>query len=238
MILWEYYLLTFRCDACGYNSNGFAYSCVQCDYKIVVWCAFIPHKIKHKSHPNHLLSRDYWYNISGEDGYCRMCLSGFSEREEFSFSCRLCGFHLHAGCALLLPETIRHRYDKHPLSLAYSPIENHEGDYFCEVCEEELNPNAWFYHCHECAQSIHTTCAPTLIPQSKPYLYGGLKFLHWQIKTRRFYKPEYHPHPLSFFDGTSDGDCTKCGKRFYNEYIVKCSECKFVVHEYCYLRYQ
>ncbi|KAJ0673884.1 hypothetical protein HanLR1_Chr12g0433891 [Helianthus annuus] len=57
---------------------------------------------------------------------------------------------------------------------AYSPIENHEGDYFCEVCEEELNPNAWFYHCHKYVQPIHTICAP-LIPQSKPYLNGGLK---------------------------------------------------------------
>ncbi|KAJ0677238.1 putative chromatin regulator PHD family [Helianthus annuus] len=153
----------FRCDACRYNSNGFAYSCVQCHYKIDVCCAITRAKIKHKSHPNHLLSRNYYYNRYGENGYCRMCLSGFSKHDELSFSCTLCGFHLHVGCALLLPETIRHRYDKHPLSLAYSPIENHEGDYFCEVCEEELNPNASFYHCHECVQSIHTTCAPMLI---------------------------------------------------------------------------
>ncbi|KAM0063450.1 putative chromatin regulator PHD family [Helianthus debilis subsp. tardiflorus] len=164
----------FICDACKCYGNGFAYSCVQCNYKIDVWCAFIPDKIKHKSHPNHLLSSNHEYYRSSEDNYCRMCLSGFTADNEISFGCKRCEFHLHAGCALLLPETIRHKYDKHPMSLAYSPIENHEGDYFCEVCEEELNPNACFYHCHECVQSIHTTCAP-LAPQSKPYLYGGLK---------------------------------------------------------------
>ncbi|KAJ0673893.1 putative chromatin regulator PHD family [Helianthus annuus] len=223
----------FRCDVCIYPYNGFYYSCVQCNYKIDVWCAFIPDKIKHKSHPNHLLSSNDGHNRSGEDGYCRMCLSGFIDNNEISFSCRQCGFHLHLGCALLLPETIRHRYDKHPLSLAYSPIENHEGDYFCEVCEEELNPNAWFYHCHECVQSIHTTCAP-LVPQSKAYLYGGLKVLRRQIKKRRIYKPECHPHPLSFLLGSrSDGECTKCGKDFYYDYILKCSGCKFVIHVRC-----
>ncbi|KAJ0488345.1 putative chromatin regulator PHD family [Helianthus annuus] len=220
----------FQCGVCNDLCNGFAYSCVQCDWKIDVWCAITRDKIKHKSHPNHLLSSNDGHNRSGEDGYCRMCLSGFIDNNEISFSCRQCGFHLHLGCALLLPETIRHRYDKHPLSLAYSPIENHEGDYFCEVCEEELNPNAWFYHCHECVQSIHTTCAP-LVPQSKAYLYGGLKVLRRQIKERRIYKPECHPHPLSFLLGSrSDGECTKCGKDIYYDYILKCSGCKFVIH--------
>ncbi|KAJ0504182.1 putative chromatin regulator PHD family [Helianthus annuus] len=224
----------FTCGVCLRPCNGFAYSCVQCDYKIHVWCAFIPDKlIKHKSHPNHLLSSNDGYNRSGEDGYCRMCLSGFIDNNEISFSCGQCGFHLHLRCALLLPETIRHRYDKHPLSLAYSPVENHEGDYFCEVCEEELNPNAWFYHCHECVQSIHTTCAP-LVPQSKACLYGGLKVLGRQIKKRGIYKPECHPHPLSFlFVEGRYGDCAKCGKGFYFECIFKCSECKFEIHARC-----
>ncbi|KAM0020447.1 putative kinase C-like, phorbol ester/diacylglycerol-binding protein [Helianthus debilis subsp. tardiflorus] len=162
-----------------------------------------------------------------------MCLSGFTTDNNISFGCRPCEFHLHAGCAFLLPETIRHRYDKHPLSLAYSPIENHVDDYFCEVCEEELNPNACFYHCHECVQSIHTTCAP-LIPQSKPYLNGGLRVLPGQIKTKRIYEPKCPPHHLSILIGTrSDGECTKCGKRFYHEYILKCVECKFVIHARC-----
>ncbi|KAJ0865235.1 putative chromatin regulator PHD family [Helianthus annuus] len=221
----------FRCDVCKYTYNGFYYSCVQCNYKIDVWCAFIPEKIKHKSHPNHLLSSKDCYR-SSEDNYCRMCLSGFGKRREISFSCKRCGFHLHIGCAFLLPETIRHRYDKHPLSLAYSPIENHEGDYFCEVCEEELNPNACFYHCHECVQSIHTTCAPILIPQSKACLNGGLEVVRYRYrKERGIYKPEYHPHRLSFLVGNgSHGPCIKCGKSFNFVYIFKCSECKFAIH--------
>ncbi|KAJ0677282.1 putative chromatin regulator PHD family [Helianthus annuus] len=222
----------FLCGVCNKYSNGFAYSCVQCGYKIDVWCAFTRAKIIHKSHPNHLLSRNYGF--ASEDGYCRMCLSGFTADNNISFGCDACEFHLHAGCAFLLPETIRHRYDKHPLSLAYSPIENHEGDYFCEVCEEEFNPNAWFYHCHECVQSIHTTCVPILLPQSKPYLYGGLSVLRVREKERGIYKPEYHPHPLSFLQWPrSEAECTKCGKHIYCEYTLECSKCKFVTHARC-----
>ncbi|KAJ0677280.1 putative chromatin regulator PHD family [Helianthus annuus] len=222
----------FECRACLSQCNGFAYSCVQCNYKIDVWCAFIPERITHISHPNHILLSTYGYNRSSED-YCRMCFTGFAEYYEIAFSCGPCEFHLHVGCAFLLLETIRHRYDKHPLSLAYSPIENHVDDYFCEVCEEELNPNAWFYHCHECVQSIHIACAP-LIHQSKPYLYGRLRVLWKRVKMGGIYKTEYHPHPLTFLRvKESGGDCTKCGKDCDYAYILKCSECKFVIHASC-----
>ncbi|KAM0020425.1 hypothetical protein Hdeb2414_s0025g00666991 [Helianthus debilis subsp. tardiflorus] len=113
----------FMCGVCRRHSNGFVYLCVQCEYyEIDVWCAFTRAKIIHKSHPNHLLSRNYGF--ASEDDYCRMCLSGFTADGNISFGCDACEFHLHAGCAFLLTETIRHRYDKHPLSLAYSPVEN------------------------------------------------------------------------------------------------------------------
>ncbi|GJV69697.1 zinc finger, PHD-type containing protein [Tanacetum coccineum] len=53
--------------------------------------------------------------------------------------------------------------DKHPMKLTYGPVENHKSEYICEVCEEELNPNIWFYHCHVCAYSLHTRCAPLIV---------------------------------------------------------------------------
>ncbi|KAI7757503.1 hypothetical protein M8C21_008199, partial [Ambrosia artemisiifolia] len=51
---------------------------------------------------------------------------------------------------------IRHKYDNHPLSLRYYPAENHSEEYFCEICEVELNPERWFYHCSGCALSMLT----------------------------------------------------------------------------------
>jgi CRISPR/Cas system endoribonuclease Cas6 (RAMP superfamily) len=44
---------------------------------------------------------------------------------------------------------LKHKYDKHPLSLSYLPIENHKNEYFCEICKEVLNPHESFYHCHK-----------------------------------------------------------------------------------------
>ncbi|KAM0020475.1 putative chromatin regulator PHD family [Helianthus debilis subsp. tardiflorus] len=153
------------CSVCYESCHRFAYRCVTCDSYIHVWCALTPTCITHKSHPYHLLCilRDKTL----DKDYCRLCLSDFTYPRDTSYTCILCDFHLHMECALFLPETTRHRYDKHPMTLCYRPVEDHIGDYFCEVCEEEFNPNGAFYHCHECLQSMHTACAPLI-----PHLHG------------------------------------------------------------------
>ncbi|KAI3711841.1 hypothetical protein L1987_70389 [Smallanthus sonchifolius] len=85
----------------------------------------------------------------------------------------------------LVSNTIKHKYDKHSITLSYSPVENHEGDYFGEVCKEKLNPNASFYHCHECVQSIHSACAPLIAP-TKAYICGAFRVPHMDKNITRF----------------------------------------------------
>ncbi|KAJ9548437.1 hypothetical protein OSB04_020980 [Centaurea solstitialis] len=46
----------FWCGVCRLRCNGFVYSCVECDYHIDVNCAFMPDKILHDAHPNHLIN--------------------------------------------------------------------------------------------------------------------------------------------------------------------------------------
>ncbi|KAI3814756.1 hypothetical protein L1987_14400 [Smallanthus sonchifolius] len=231
----------FYCRACFKRCNGFAYYCVDCDrydtLYIDVCCALIDRGIRHKSHPGHLLERTL---IREDKNYCRVCLSGFCHREN-SFSCNSCKYHLHLGCGLLLPETIRHKYDKHPMTISYSPVENHEGDYFCEVCEEELNPNAGFYHCQKCVQSIHLACAP-LLPQIKAYISNGLsekgvsEHDNHNIKLGSIHKIRDHPHPLTLLKKTkTDADCTKCCKTLEEPFVLKCLQCKFTIHTYHYI---
>ncbi|KAL8223537.1 hypothetical protein R6Q57_019012 [Mikania cordata] len=162
----------FTCHVCNIVRKGFAYSCVECGYDIDVICAFIGGKITHKCHPYHRFSR---VDPKSRRGNCRMCLSRFTyDTNNTWLGCESCEFRIHLGCALLLPETIKHKYDKHPMTLCYTPVENHEGDYFCEVCEKLFNPYASFYHCHECDQSLHPECAP-LIPQAKAYIHAALR---------------------------------------------------------------
>ncbi|KAJ0639256.1 putative chromatin regulator PHD family [Helianthus annuus] len=135
----------FNCNICWLPCNGFAYCCIDCNNFIIdVQCAFLPKEITHTFHPNHLLSWVYPESLGDE---CRMCGYWY---QRISFECRTCtDFRLHVKCALFIPETTRNKCDKHPMKLSYFPIENHKSDYFCEVCEQELNPEIPFYHCHD-----------------------------------------------------------------------------------------
>ncbi|KAL7590363.1 hypothetical protein Lser_V15G40208 [Lactuca serriola] len=228
----------FSCAMCQQPCNGFAYCCVECGFYIDVGCGFIPEEITHKAHPNHLLSlvrSPYSYYK-----FCRICLTSLrrydSLKSHLSYKCNVCNIYMHPQCTLLLPETIRRKHDKHPLHLSYLPIENHKGEYFCEVCEEDLNPHRSFYHCQDCVQSIHTVCAK-LILQSDTYNHSYyLKGLHdfVNIKFGDILKSDGHQHPLSFAQGiVSDGRCNICYKNFNCDMIFKCLECKFAIHYKC-----
>ncbi|KAJ0744591.1 hypothetical protein HanPI659440_Chr10g0389391 [Helianthus annuus] len=119
------------------------------------------------------------------------------------------------------------------MHLSYFPIENHKSEYFCEICEDEMNPHSCFYHCHECVQSVHSSCAPVMLccetqtySESHKNIY---KFIN--VKFGSIHKTDDHPHPLSFAQGIlSDGNCSVCGKRLWYEMILKCLECQFSVH--------
>ncbi|PWA46547.1 zinc finger, PHD-type, DC1, C1-like protein [Artemisia annua] len=125
----------FYCEICYLPCNGFAYGCTKCKYYIDVNCVFIPEEITHEAHPDHILSRC--------KGIMRKpCVAeGRYSESKICFSCESCEFYLHSECALFLPRIINHKLDKHPMKLTYGPVENHKSEYFCEVCEEELDPN-------------------------------------------------------------------------------------------------
>ncbi|XP_071708211.1 uncharacterized protein [Rutidosis leptorrhynchoides] len=147
-------LKVFKCAMCNLPSNGFVYCCVLCDYYVDVFCAFIPKNITHKAHQNHLLLLS---RVDAKKVQCRMCKWHFFG---FAFKCDVCNIHLHPKCALLVSETIEHPYDKHPMKLSYSPIENHKSDYFCEICETPyFDAQTVFYHCDVCSICTCGLCA-------------------------------------------------------------------------------
>ncbi|KAK9054626.1 hypothetical protein SSX86_025705 [Deinandra increscens subsp. villosa] len=223
----------FVCHLCSLYCNGFAYCCSECNYYIDVNCAFLPKEITHTCHLNHLLSMvttKWLYS-------CSMC--GISIYTDYMFSCQICAFHLHTICALLIPEKATHKCDKHPMKLRYFPAENHKGDYFCEVCEEEFDPKWSFYHCDKCMQSMHTACAPSILRyETETYsAYSYAKNVYGYVNVMfggTYNNIKVHRHPLSFIQGTaSDGECDKCGYRLRYIMIFKCSNCKFAVHYNC-----
>ncbi|XP_071719388.1 uncharacterized protein [Rutidosis leptorrhynchoides] len=222
------FLNVFDCSTCMLSSNGFSYTCIECEFMIDVNCGLLPDKITHDAHPNHLLSL-----VTLALGYfsCQNCTySIYGE----SFSCSVCDFDLHPKCAYLFPRSIRHKIDKHPLDLSYVPIENHKSDYFCEICENVLNPQGWFYHCHTCVQSIHTECAFVIHEYEKATNDVNLDL---NIKFGGTHMLGCHPHPLSFVRGIrSDGKCKECGRTLIGKMILKCGLCNYAIDYYCCLK--
>ncbi|KAI7756568.1 hypothetical protein M8C21_009878 [Ambrosia artemisiifolia] len=223
----------FDCKVCELSSNGFAYGCTKCEYYVDINCAFIPNEITHEAHPGHLL-------LKVKPSTYPLCKACHWYVTEWGFHCPTCDFFIHAKCALLLPREVKHKLDKHPLSLRYEPAENHIEEYFCELCEDEFNPWKWFYHCTTCAQSMHPACAPLILQSqceqatySEVYYYLNMKF-GGKIEIKD------HPHPLTFVQGIqSDGHCSNChekyeyDKRLQHKMIFKCLECEFAIHHKC-----
>ncbi|KAJ0818823.1 putative chromatin regulator PHD family [Helianthus annuus] len=230
----EYTGSAVKCRICGLPCNGFYYRCVVCDYRIDVNCAFMPKEITHEAHADHLLTRIESSRSGVSKKECRACRVSIGESETY-FKCNACDFYLDCRCALQLPKTIMHKFDKHPLQLSYAPIEDHKSQYFCEVCEEELDPGKWFYHCAECAQSVHSACAPLILQSEQGvnsfYLEGVYKFIN--IKFGHVEKRPFHEHPVSLAPGTeNDGLCHECGSKLQSEMIWKCLHCNFACHCY------
>ncbi|KAK2987261.1 hypothetical protein RJ640_017564 [Escallonia rubra] len=191
----------FLCDGCGYFCNGFSFGCVDCEYYLDVSCGSLPSTITHEAHRDHLLH--FKENLSGP---CNACAwRGYEYPSPFvgnplsipGFGCNTCDFELHTFCSLF-PRTLRHRYDEHSLILTYSPVEDREADeYYCEICEEEMNPRLWYYHCISCDQSMHTHCV--LVDKYPNVKLGGIL----NVKS--------HRHPLSFVRGEPRFvECSHC----------------------------
>ncbi|KAI3760720.1 hypothetical protein L1987_51119 [Smallanthus sonchifolius] len=221
----------FRCELCKLPSNGFAYGCEQCKYYVDVHCAFIPDVITHEAHPNHLLLRCK-SSADQSKRACKACKCYMGK--QLGFHCPACDFYLHIRCALLLPRTIKHKYDKHPLSLRYYPAENHSSEYFCEICEDEFNPTWWFYHCSTCSTSMHTACAPLKLhcEQSTTFKFKNIRvFPYINVKFGGTHEISIHPHPVTFVQGINDdGQCIECDEPLQYFMIFKCFQCKFALH--------
>ncbi|KAH7858389.1 hypothetical protein Vadar_023261 [Vaccinium darrowii] len=142
------------CQVCYMSCNGVSYGCVECDFFLHLHCAslsFLIRKgassivnIKHETHQHALKWKHGRY-------FCSACHESSSG---LGLKCTICSFDLHPRCALL-PRTIRNKYDRHPFSLLYFGTDE---DYYCEVCEEEINPNCWFYDSGDCRRSLHVNC--------------------------------------------------------------------------------
>ncbi|KAL7225106.1 hypothetical protein ACSBR1_020414 [Camellia fascicularis] len=207
-----------NCAYCLKSCNVFMFGCETCKFYLDIRCASLPHFMRHDTHKRTLALRKV------SNGICSACKANVY----FVFACEACSFNLCHLCALS-PLKFRHRYDKHPFLLTYSPIESHLDEYYCEICENEVNPKCWFYHCIDCDQSLHTGCVHPLLSD----LYSNVKF-------GGTLKVEKHPHFLTFvqcpktWKNPRGPCCDCCGKPLdHDRFAFECVPCNFRLRYRC-----
>ncbi|XP_057763829.1 uncharacterized protein LOC130985073 [Salvia miltiorrhiza] len=229
----KYYDVGFFCDGCGIVCSGFAYCCKTCrDCNMDVLCALMPASITHASHgKTHILYMSSHYY----SGTCSCCNLYFAGR--MSYECGNCRhLKLHARCALL-PTTITHKFDAHPLNLTTSTRltllttddEHDDTQQICEVCEEDIDKRCWNYSCNDCEQWLHINCIPFLDRRVSRVKFGGSVGF------------KCHDCPLTGVrESTLAGyrcDCCKSKFRYENykkeHRAYECSKCCYKIHETC-----
>ncbi|WOG90373.1 hypothetical protein DCAR_0209617 [Daucus carota subsp. sativus] len=141
---------TVHCRVCGCLTNGFYYNCEACDMKIDICCAFMPSRIKYKSHKHH----PFILRPSSGD-VCSVSKSFIFGGMEYG--CEICkNFQINVS-SVFYPGTMKHKYEDHSITLRYPPF-FYEGVFYCELCEERVNNQWWLYHCDESDHSFHSDC--------------------------------------------------------------------------------
>ncbi|XP_062172659.1 uncharacterized protein LOC133878166 [Alnus glutinosa] len=195
------------CYACLRYSHGFAYTCHECDYSLDIQCCSIPKTFKYEGHQHSLF---YALNL---DEKCNAC--DRLKHNSGGFVCTKCNFALDLKCATL-PLKVKYEYHPHSLSFTHTIAKNDSKEYYCLICEEERNPDHWFYYCAECNFTAHSQC----IVGWDPYIKYGKTFI-----------THLHQHLLTWVRKTKvSPPCDACGITFNGELALNCTQCKFIVH--------
>ncbi|XP_022743784.1 uncharacterized protein LOC111294628 [Durio zibethinus] len=156
---------SYTCSACKEEVKGIGFYCNQCDVTVHVSCAkYQTRAIKHDCHPHQLLhlGKSILSKIS-----CNAC---HKDCDNSFFGCIKCDFYIHVEC-IPLPPRVEHRRHLHPLVLKNSFVEDDSGDYYCDMCETERNPEHRIYFCEECTYIAHIDCVhPKVKPAEEMFL--------------------------------------------------------------------
>ncbi|XP_042019923.1 uncharacterized protein LOC121767658 [Salvia splendens] len=214
-----------RCSVCDKETNGLYYGCTICkEFKVDIKCTSMPGTIYHAAHPNHLLdllSKDEARSLA----YFK-CDAGCDSRpalNEAPYKCRSCDFMVHLKCAGLPESATSRRWDKHhPLLLTHDATVNRPGDFYCDQCEQEMNPRSWMYRCRSCDVSFHPDCLKTTCGEYRNIKIG-----------QKYVIKEAHCHTLTYQLLTTKRKCNTCGKDKHERPGFYCALCNFFICFYC-----
>ncbi|KAM7528448.1 hypothetical protein LguiB_031858 [Lonicera macranthoides] len=209
---WPKYFFSYtNCDLCKKFTSGFVFRCSTCNFRLDVHCACLPKAIKHDAHDHPLKLETQISRCSGCNNFTRTI-----------YGCATCSEFNLAICCVNLSRTFKHEWDHHPLTLSYPPFSYHPDEFICEICEEDIHPNYWLYHCRQCDQSFHTNC---------------INFdLYSDVKFGGTLQVENHPHPLVYVRKSKSkfpSICSQCGLTRYDWPVLECACCNFQLCHNC-----
>ncbi|GLT41189.1 hypothetical protein SLA2020_152720 [Shorea laevis] len=209
------FYVIFRCTYCWLWNSGFGYKCDKYNRTMCIRCHEILDSCTVDRH-EHPLFFDHKYK-----GNCHGCGYDFNFTGSFRCKDKKCKFAIDYKC-LVLPNTARYKYDdNHPLTLTFHD-DHHQSQCYCDICEEDRDPNRWFYHCADCDVSAHPDC----VLRQSPYVKLGKPF--------RF--ANYRQHPVTFVKiDFNPPKCNECDKPCRDELAIQCtvSDCNYVAHRDC-----
>ncbi|THG04945.1 hypothetical protein TEA_012167 [Camellia sinensis var. sinensis] len=147
-----------RCESCQANDKSFD-ECAECLFETNLRCGLLPSIVHHNchEHPLTIMLNPFSYWVEFE------CMACGESGKNASYSCYVCdpegSVGCHLGCALL-PQTFKYKYHRHTFKISTNVDRDVEesNEFYCDVCEEERNPNHWVYYCDECNFPCHLTC--------------------------------------------------------------------------------
>ena len=216
----------FCCAVCKIMCNGIfvdIFGFRNCD----IGCLTLPKMIKHEAH-RHILERTL--GLFGDRSHnCKACrgliqLRGIDVAYHW---CEECEYHICGSC-IMKPRVAKHPWGIHPLHLIYEPgmVDDHEHDFNCEFCSEDIDTNGWFYHCSDCDLSFHLH---ECLQRSSYHCYSKVKFGATNIIIDKL-----HPHSLTFVLNKKFRSCERCHKNQLGEPVLECSwPCKSILCTSC-----
>ncbi|XP_039047310.1 uncharacterized protein LOC120187737 [Hibiscus syriacus] len=201
----------FRCFHCQYMGSGFSYR-VNAFWCFCLRCAVVPHSFTYQADEPHFLFFDHKYEMK-----CNACSEYVMST--FKYRCKDCTFALDSRC-VTIPRVAWHKSDRHSLTLAYQDPDDYPLRRYCDICEEERDPQKWFYHCEICDNAMHIEC----VFGKYPFINGGSKYAY-----------KGHPHPLAFVRKIYYyPECVRC-REPCQDLALECVEqgCKYIAHWSC-----
>ncbi|KAK8712742.1 hypothetical protein V6N13_147970 [Hibiscus sabdariffa] len=143
------------CSACREIIKGPVFSCIPCSVVMHYSCSkYQFREVKHGCHADHHLLHLGKGLFGDESPQCNACDQACKNT---LWGCLECRFYRHLEC-IPLPSVVKHKRHLHPLVLTTSVIEDDSGDYCCDACETQRNPEHDVYHCKECNYISHIDC--------------------------------------------------------------------------------